>query len=103
MNLAVAGDLDGAYAKLETVEHAARILLVAHLLGGANPLTAARATMPAIKAALPPLLSPMSFVPHFHADGRHYPTAIGLVRDRHSACCQRCQLLMTITGAGIQS
>jgi L-fuculose-phosphate aldolase len=36
----VGEDLELAYQRLETVEQAARILLVARLLGGANPLAA---------------------------------------------------------------
>jgi L-fuculose-phosphate aldolase len=36
----VGEDLDGAHGRLETVEQAARILLVARLLGGAHPLRA---------------------------------------------------------------
>ncbi len=36
----VGGDVDSAYQRMETVEQAARILLAARLLGGANPLPA---------------------------------------------------------------
>lgn len=35
----VGTDIDDAYQRMETVEHAARILLVARLLGGPNPLS----------------------------------------------------------------
>lgn len=35
----VGEDLSGAHQRMETLEHAARILLVSRLLGGANPLT----------------------------------------------------------------
>jgi len=36
----IGADVLGAYQRMETVEHSARILLVARLLGGARPLTA---------------------------------------------------------------
>ncbi len=40
--VAVGSDVLEAYQRLETVEHSARILLVARLLGGADPLTPAQ-------------------------------------------------------------
>ncbi len=35
----VGADVESAYQRMETVEHAARVLLVARLMGGANPLS----------------------------------------------------------------